>query len=170
MSNSAWQQEVAPTKPIWSSIWLQVSLAVSACILAILLLLGLQTRYCRVSAWQGFRSVMAQIRSDSDAKALYHRSPDLLTRFPDESRFLEYLKTYQSVIQEPPIAEPLNAGERYHVFSLPTSVSVRYQFEDGTTFSVEINSPGLFRSYPERHESLGHFHIQATRMLTNPQK
>ena len=166
MSNSAWHQEDVSHKPKRGSFWLQTSLASSACVLAFLLLMGLQTRNCRVSAWQGFRSVMAQIRNESDAKALYHRSPDLVTRFQDESRFLDYLKTYQPVIQAPPDTEPTNDGDRYHVFPLPTSVSIRYRFEDGTTFSVGINRPGLFRSLSEQREILGHFDIHATRMLT----
>ena len=166
MSNSAWHQEEVSHKPKRRSFWLQASLALLACLLAFLLLMGLQTRNNRVSAWQGFRSVMAQIRNESDAKALYHRSPDLMTRFPDESRFLDYLKTYRPVIQAPPETEPMNDGDRYLVFPLPTSVSIRYRFEDGTTFSLGINRPGIFRSLSEHRETLGHFDIHATRMLT----
>ena len=166
MSHSAWHQGELPQQPRKKSFWLQVSLASSACVLTLLLLVGLQTWNCRVSAWQGFRSVMTQIRNESDAKNLYHRSPDLVTRFPDESRFLDYLKTYQPVIQAPPDTEPTHDGDRYLVFPLPTSVSIHYRFEDGTTFSIGINRSGLLRPFSDRQESLGHFDIHATRMLT----
>jgi len=166
MKDSAWENTDDLPKPKSKPFWLKVIISVSAFLLIFLSILGLQARNGRVTAWVGFRNVMAQIRDEAHAKALYRRSPDLASRYPNEARFLGYLKTYQSVIQLPPIDEPLNDGRRYRVFSLPTSTSVKYRFEDGTIVSVRLNSPGLFRSFPEGQVVLGHFDIQAIRMLT----
>ena len=168
MISTAWQQENRPPKPKGKSIWLQILIAVSASLLIFLMAVGLQIRNGRSTAWQGFRNVMAQIRSESDAKNLYRRSPNLVTRFPNETQFLDYLKTYQSVLQVPPPTEPIDDGDNYHVFTLPTTASVRFRFEDGTTVSVGIKSPGFFRFYPEGQEVLNHFDLKATRMLRAP--
>lgn len=113
---------------------------------------------------------MAQIRDEADARALYRRSPGLVRRFANEARFLDYLKTYQSVLQTPPTTEPVNDGDRYFVFPLPTTTSIRFRFDDGTTVSVGIRSPGLFRSFPAGQEVLDRFDIHAVRMLTGPRQ
>jgi len=168
MISPAWHQEYRQAKPKGKSLWLQILIAVSASLLISLVALGLHTRNVRTTAWQGFRSVMAQIRNESDAKSLYRRSPKLVTRFPNEVKFLDYLKTYQSVLQIPPFIEPMNDGDKYLVFSLPTSATVRFRFADGTTVSVGIESPGFFRSNPEGQEVLSHFDLKAARMLMAP--
>ena len=165
MKSSAWQNEDGLHKPKGKPIWLQVVIAFSTGLLIFLVAIGLQTRNNRLASWEGFRNVMAEIKTESDAKELFRRSPDLMTRFPNETQFWEYLQSYQSVIQIPPNLEPVNDGERYLVFPMPTSTSIRFRFEDGTTFSIGIKSPGFFRSFPKGQEVLQHFDIKAARML-----
>jgi len=166
MKDSAWENTDDLPQLKGNPFWLRAIISVSAFLLIFLSILGLRARNGRVTAWLGFRNVMVQISNEADAKALYRRSPDLASRYPNEARFLGYLKTYQSVIQLPPIDEPPNDGGRYRVFPLPTSTSVKYRFEDGTIVSIRLNSPGLFRSFPEGQVVLGYFDIQALRMLT----
>ena len=168
MINSAWQLENPQANPKGKSLWRQLLMAVSATLLVSLVAIGLQIYNVRTTTWQKFRSVMAQIQNESDAKELYHRSPNLFSRFPTETRFLDYLKTYRSVLQTPPHTEPRADGDNYLVFPLPTSTTVRFRFQDGTTVSVGITSPGFFRSTPDGQEILSHFNIKATRMLMAP--
>jgi len=108
---------------------------------------------------------MAELGNEDEARALYRRSPGLVQRYPNETRFLDYLKTYQSVIQTPPLEEPINDGQRYFVFPLPTTTTLHFRFQDGTTVSVILEYPGLFRFPPEGQEVLDALDIQAARML-----
>jgi hypothetical protein len=168
MISPAWQNETISPRRKGQPLWLQAFLVISAGLLILCSTLGLQARNGRVTAWNSFRNVMAQIRNETEARALYRRSPDLAGRFASEAGFLDYLRTYQTVIQTPPRVEPINDGDRYLVFPLPTTTSVQFRFEDGTTVSVGIRSPGLFRSFPPGQEVLDRFDIHAVRMLTGP--
>lgn len=168
MISPAWQNETISPRRKRQSPWLHAFLAITAGLLFLFSTLGLQARTGRLTAWTSFRNVMAQLRNETEARALYRRSPDLVGRFANEARFLDYLKTYQSVLQTPPTTEPVNDGDRYLVFPLPTTTSVRFRFEDGTTVFVGIKSPGLFRSFPAGQEVLDRFDIHAVRMLTGP--
>lgn len=165
MIDSNWENDHAPAKSKGRPPWLRILFVISAVLVVSLLLLGFQVRSHRITVWGHFRRVMAQVGNDANARALYRRSPGLTRRYANETRFLDYIKTYRSVLQMPPIDEPINDGQRYFVIPLPTTTTIRFRFENGTTVSATIKHPGLFRFSPEGEARLDGFDIRAVRML-----
>jgi hypothetical protein len=64
--------------------------------------------------WDGFRKLMLQCGSDTEASALYRREPGLHTHFPNESTFLESMKALRPALANLP-EKPL---EGTHEFSI----------------------------------------------------